>query len=235
MNKLIFLLLIPVLFSCDRIIGEQGNGVIVTENFSTDDFSDLNIEGSFNVILEPGSRPSVTITGDENLLEWIKVDSHGQVLNIETERRLNGSVDIEILVIYTELEEINSSGASNIIAEEQIKTKDLRLEISGAGKIDMALDVERLDLVLSGAALIYLSGQATVLDANMSGAGSLEAFSLQTKNCEVNISGVGSAEVNVSENLEARVSGVGGVEYLGNPEHVVRDVSGIGRIKQAKD
>ena len=235
MNKLAILLLITVLFSCDRIIGEHGNGVVVTETFSPDSFTNLHISGQFDVVLMPGSRPSVTITGDENLLEWIKVDSRGQVLNIETERRLNSTSGIEVLVTYTKLEEIISSGASNISTEDQIITESMRLEISGAGKIDLDLDVERLNLDLSGAALIYLSGKATELDADMSGAGSLEAFSLQTRNCDVNISGVGSAEVNVSGNLNAQVSGVGGVEYMGNPEHVSRDVSGIGRIKKAKD
>jgi len=37
--------------------------------------------------------------------------------------------------------------------------------------------------------------------------------------------------VNVSEALDAKVSGVGSVEYVGNPE-VEKDVSGVGRVSE---
>ena len=235
MRKLIILLLVPILFSCDQIFGERGNGVIVTETFNADPFTDLEISGMFDVVLEPGTHPRVVITGDENLLEFIKVDSYGNTLILETERRLQSKEGITVLITYTNLEDIHSSGASNIVAEERIEAEHFRLEISGAGKVDLALAVEEVDVELSGAALIYLSGTTTDISVSMSGAGSLEAFSLISENCDLNISGVGNAHVNVTGNLDAQVSGIGGVEYMGNPEHVVRDVSGVGKITETND
>jgi len=47
----------------------------------------------------------------------------------------------------------------------------------------------------------------------------------------VGISGTGSAHVRVSEQLDARVSGVGSIVYSGNPS-VRKSVSGVGRISQ---
>ena len=234
MRKLLILLLVPVFSACDYIIGEEGNGEIITETRSIDDFDELDISGMFDVVLEPG-KPMVTITGDENLMQWIQVRSDGDVLIIDTEKRLRSERGIKIVVHYEELKEINTSGASNIVAEETIFADRLRVLISGAGKTDLSVAVKSIDVEMSGAAVIYLSGVAEVFRADLSGAGSIEAFGLETENCELEISGAGSATVNVTGDLEAQVSGVGGVQYLGNPKNVHKDVSGVGSIKQAKE
>jgi hypothetical protein len=51
----------------------------------------------------------------------------------------------------------------------------------------------------------------------------------------VDISGVGHVLVNVSGVLEAQVSGLGKVEYIGEPESIKGDVSGIGNVSKAND
>jgi hypothetical protein len=43
--------------------------------------------------------------------------------------------------------------------------------------------------------------------------------------------GAGSAVVNVSEVLEAKISGAGSVEYIGDPT-VHQEVSGVGRVSK---
>ena len=235
MRRLFILLLLPVVVSCDQIMGEEGNGEIITETRAVDEFDALEISGMFDVILEPGNKPLVTITGDENLMQWISVKTSSGTLVIDSEKRLRSESGIKIVINYQALEEINSSGASNIIAEETLFGDRLRLIISGAGKTDLSLAVKSIDIEMSGAALIYLSGVAEVLRASLSGAGSMEAYSLETVNCELQISGVGSANVNVTGDLEAQVSGVGGVEYIGNPKNVHRDVSGVGSINEGKE
>jgi len=65
----------------------------------------------------------------------------------------------------------------------------------------------------------------------MSGAGKLQAFKLDTKFCRIDISGIGGAEVFVTEELDVQVSGIGGVTYIGDPPRVRRDVSGLGKIR----
>jgi hypothetical protein len=69
----------------------------------------------------------------------------------------------------------------------------------------------------------------------MSGAGSLEAAEFEVEKCLVNISGVGSAMVNVTGSLEAQVSGLGSVKYVGSPESVKGDVSGVGMVEKANN
>ncbi len=68
------------------------------------------------------------------------------------------------------------------------------------------------------------------------GAGSFVARSdraedLKGKRAEIDVEGAGSAIVNVSDALDARVGGVGSVGYVGNPM-VEKDVSGAGRVSK---
>ena len=133
------------------------------------------------------------------------------------------------------LREINSSGASDIENTEPLTSEELEIIVSGAGKIDLKLDVKLVALDLSGATLVYLEGVAERLEVDMSGAGSLAAEGFEVQDCSVEISGVGHVLVNVSGTLEAQVSGLGKVEYLGEPNSVKGDVSGVGNISKADD
>jgi Putative auto-transporter adhesin, head GIN domain len=49
---------------------------------------------------------------------------------------------------------------------------------------------------------------------------------------DVSVSGVGHAEVNVTHELEAVVTGLGDIDYHGDPT-VRRDVTGLGDVNRA--
>ena len=87
-----------------------------------------------------------------------------------------------------------------------------------------------MDLRVSGASAIQLRGQVNELIIRMSGAGDIEAYDLVSKYCKISLSGIGSAEIYVEDELEANISGVGGIRYRGNPNRVRDDISGLGRI-----
>ena len=63
------------------------------------------------------------------------------------------------------------------------------------------------------------------------GVGRIEAKGIQGKRWAVVMEGVGSAVVNVSEQLEADLSGVGAIEYVGSPQ-VRKSGKGLDQVKQ---
>jgi hypothetical protein len=69
---------------------------------------------------------------------------------------------------------------------------------------------------------------------SLNGVGKLEAFDLESETCTVTVSGMGGVEVNVKENLNARVNGVGSIRYQGNPSKVDDRISGLGTIEMAE-
>ncbi len=48
---------------------------------------------------------------------------------------------------------------------------------------------------------------------------------------KINVLGSGSAIVNVCDVLDAKVNGIGSVEYIGDPT-VNQDVSGVGAVRK---
>jgi hypothetical protein len=235
MKQGLFILLVLVFSACDVLIGERGNDERVTKEITIDSFDKIEVSGAFDVMLTPSNSNEVIIEGDENLLKYIDISVRGNRLIIETDRRLSSRRGIKIEVPVKELNGISSSGASDIENTEPISSEELDINVSGAGKIDLKLDVKLVTLELSGAVMVYFEGVAERLDVDMSGAGSLIAENFEVKDCSVDISGVGHVLVNVSGMLDAQVSGLGKVEYLGNPESIKGDVSGVGNIVKAKE
>ncbi len=98
------------------------------------------------------------------------------------------------------------------------------------GKISLRMEGKELDLRVSGASAIRLRGQVDEQTISMSGAGDLEAYDLVSKYCRIDLSGIGSAEIYVENELEANISGIGSISYRGNPNKVHDNISGLGKI-----
>jgi hypothetical protein len=231
----LLIILAVAISACGQLIGKRGNGERVTKTYSLDPYSQIMISGGYDINLVPSESREVILKVDENLVDEINIYVKGAKLIIESERLLDSPGGIMIEVPAYHITELTSSGGSNIDCSDPIESEDLKIELSGAGKIELKLDVEKVNVELSGAALIYLEGVAKRLDVEMSGAGSFEAGEFEVVDCDINISGVGSALVNVSGNLDAQVSGLGRVEYLGDPKSVKGDVSGVGNVESAND
>jgi hypothetical protein len=106
------------------------------------------------------------------------------------------------------------------------------LDVSGSGEVDVeGIDTDRLVVTVGGAGSAKVGGRADEQEIDLSGSGAYRAENLESKQARIEVTGAGSALVNTSEKLDANVSGVGSVEYLGDPT-VERDVSGAGRVSR---
>ncbi len=233
MKKGLLVLTLLTLSGCGGLMGERGNGVRVTKTINVDDFTQIDVSGAFEITLVPSGSNEVVIEADENLLAFIEVSVVAGRLFVDSKRRLISRQGINLQLPVRKLTRLESSGAANITSSGQLSSHELALEISGAGKLDLQLDVKFVSLELSGATAVYLEGAAKRLEVDMSGAGSLEADGFEVEECSVDISGVGTALVNVTGSLDASVSGLGKVSYVGNPKTVKGDVSGVGDIDKA--
>ena len=230
MRLVIGLIVALGLTSCFGILGERGNGVMIEEKIKIDEFDKIDIGGEFIIKLTQGNSLEVVVEVDENLLDYLEIGVHGTTLEINSMRRLDSPEGIIINIPVKNLRKLSCSGAAEVSPTNPLQTTELDINLSGAGKLDLMIDAERISLDVSGATLVYLEGAAQSLEVNLSGAGSLEAAELEVEDCLARISGVGKILVNVSGTLDAEVSGLGKVEYVGEPESVKGDVSGVGDI-----
>jgi len=233
-SSIFSMILMVVLFSaCDTLVREVGNGNMITKEIEVDDFKEIIVSGNFEIMLIAGDKAGVSLTADENLHEFIEISTNGDRLVIETLANLDSDDGLSLYITYTELTAIEIGGAATLESEETIDGEYLNISMSGAGALDLSLNLNALKLSVSGAGSVELSGRADEQNISMSGAGGLDAYELESKICKVQISGVGSANINVTEKLDASVSGVGGISYIGNPEEVISDVSGLGSISKS--
>ena len=131
------------------------------------------------------------------------------------------------------VESLRITGAGHVTSD-RLEGDRLELVISGAGKIRLTgVAVKSLETRLSGAADVEIAGSADRHDCRISGAGSVRARTFVTARTAVAISGAGSCAVNAAEELDARISGAGSVSYDGNPR-VTQRVSGAGSVRQAR-
>jgi hypothetical protein len=217
----------------------RGSGNVVIEERDVGGFDKILITGAGRVIITQGSTEFLTIEGDDNLLEYIKTEVKGDILEIKFREgsflmpgvvNLDPSGALTFRVGVVDLEEISVSGAAEIDSEK-LKADQLMINFSGAGDIMIDdLNVARLDVVISGAGDVELIGIVEDQDIQLSGFGRYDASDLESKTASVNISGAGGAEVWTTEVLNVTISGAGDVRYYGDPV-VNPEISGLGRIQ----
>lgn len=184
-----------------------------TEKRTLPEFSGTSFGGAYEVTIETGkTESSVTITGDDNLVPLVLTEVKDGVLTVHSKESLSPSKTITLLVTMKEMTSLHCSGAGKIAAKD-LKTAQLKLSFSGAA-----------DFVGTG--------EVDQLDVQVSGAGNLDAKDLKAKTVTVSMSGAGNASLHASAELNASISGVGNVDYYGNPPKVTPKISGLGKISK---
>lgn len=228
--------LILLLISCNsdtRYI--KGNGQPISEARNIEAFNELDIHGNYEVYLYRGANEMVKIEADENLIDHIITEVKEKKLKIFDKQSIKSKNSIKIYVTYNSLKGISSGGAANIVCGNSLKSDHLQVSMNGAGLMNLKIEATSLDLNLSGAGLINLAGKVKNQNIRISGAGNLDASQLKSKDCDINLSGIGGAQIFVEDNLNAHLSGVGGISYKGNPLNVNREIAGLGRINRDRN
>jgi hypothetical protein len=210
----------------------HGSGNRQVEDRKVGEFSRISISGGYHVVLKQDSSYSIKITADDNLLKYIKTNVTGNRLRIYSKRNFCNSGEILVNIGIKNLEELRASGAVEVEAEGKVHTQDLRFQLSGVTKITMDLNATNVSTSGSGATELFLKGQASSHNIDISGSGKVHAFDFVVGSCEIETSGVGESEVNVLNSLSVHSSGASGVKYKGNPSNVTNDKSGASSVEK---
>lgn len=187
----------------------------------TGSFTKISIPDHARVILTQGSEISV------------KFEADGGTANAEMnndELIIHSKEFVTAYVTVVDLKKIEISGNGNVVADSTLKLNDLKIVISGIGKVILPLEAHRLETNISGKGKITLSGKVAEVDADISGAGNIDASALEVSRLEANISGAGKIEADVKDELDVNISGAGSVSYVNPPAKISKNISGIGKV-----
>jgi hypothetical protein len=139
---------------------------------------------------------------------------------------------IVVTVPFESISDVSLGGSGSIIGKNTIKADHFNAKLSGSGDIVLVIDANDLVASLSGSGDITLKGKATNYESKLSGSGDIRAYELLAVNVNAAMSGSGNITVNCSNNLIARISGSGDIDYKGDPKTKDTKVSGSGRISK---
>lgn len=238
--------------SCDELWEEciHGNGNLITETRTLPPFSQIQVNGDFDVQVDTGLESNVLINADENLTDLIVTHVSGDRLVIETrdDYRLRPTRTIRLQVSTPSVTGLVIKGSGQIycngVRSDQL---DLGVEgsgnlecfnveaslaechVEGSGNITGSLVTENLTGQLEGSGEIRLTGSSATAELRILGSGHIRASQFTTDVCVAYISGSGNIDTHVLNSLDATIIGSGMVYYSGNPA-VESYISGSGRI-----
>jgi len=203
-------LILPVIALADWG-GTRGSGVIKSEKRTVPPFNAVKTGGAFKISVVCQEPQSLEVTADDNLLPLIQTEVKDGTLEIGTKASISNPKSLEIAIHVKDLNGLRCSGASKVSIEKLANDK---LELDG-----------------SGAADVKASGKTNILTVSLSGAGKIAAEALHAKDVQITLSGAGKVDVDVSNTLSVKISGVGSVIYSGNPKSIQKQISGLGRLQ----
>ena len=211
----------------------KGNGNITTKTHTTSDYYKVAVVGSMDVILEKGTEGSIRVTTDENIHEYVTIESNKGVLKIKIKNYVNikSKKSIHITVPFKSLDNVSLDGSGSVLTNDQIKSDQFEAKITGSGEMNIDLDVNRVDAKVIASGDLKIIGTATDLKIKVTGSGDFDGGSLIAQNVEANVTGSGKALVVAKSSIKARVYGSGYIEYLGTPSAIDNKVIGSGDIE----
>ncbi|MBX7051391.1 MAG: DUF2807 domain-containing protein [Flavobacteriales bacterium] len=219
------------LTSCDKKIRKNGSGVITTTTRQLGEFSDLDVDGSYDLFIHESDEQKVTITTDDNIV--------GEVHTFVQDGKLNISMSddyynfkytkMEVHVYNDAYNRLDLNGSVNVTAPDSIHGSTLICSHNGSGNCNLKFSGDELQLDINGSANIQAAGVAPVLHAEINGSGKIDALDLQSVDAVAKIHGSGDIYVNCSATLDAWITGSGDIRYIGGPS-VTSHIDGSGSI-----
>jgi hypothetical protein len=225
------------LFGCLPVA--RGSGQLETRELGLSDFTRLELSHAFEAVVERSDAFGVEVSLDDNLMPFLRAEVHQGALRIGLEPGRSYRTEpghMRVRVRLPRLAALEASGACRVELlgfGEAPAAELLRLHLSGASRIEGALQADRLLLDASGASGFALTGRAERLEAEASGASRLELARLRAGSAEVSLSGASQAEVEVLGELEIDASGASSLVYHGQPRLGRVHTSGASSLRHA--
>ncbi|MVN89886.1 head GIN domain-containing protein [Mucilaginibacter aquatilis] len=210
----------------------KGSGTPATETRQLGNFSKIDISGGFKVTLKQDTGKQLTVTTDDNLMKYIRTEVSGDKLRIYTRKNICNDAPIVVNLNVKSLSEVVGAGAIELLSDGRINTQNLKLQFSGANKINLDLSAADLLTQAKGVTEINLKGQAASHNVEIAGTAQIKAFDFVAGKYVINAAGDAECEINVLKSLEVNSQGASNIKYRGNPTDVKTDKAGAASVKK---
>lgn len=189
-----------------------GNGKIETVERSVGKFHGIYLKGAFKVKIVIGAEPvSVKLTGDGNVLEFVRTEVSGGRLDVSASRSFTVANPVQVEIHVP-------------------RVNGLWLEGTVDGKVEN-LGGDQIVCELTGSSRLALAGRVMMLRAMLDGASHLNAAALSSDRVDITASGAAQALVRPSDRLKVTATGAAKVLYYGKTVTVSSKVGGASTVR----
>jgi len=210
----------------------SGDGNLVTSERTVSSFEKITVSGSAAVRFHVSQEYRAVVTVDSNLEEYTRVFTRENVLNIGTERGNYRFTKYLVDVYCPVVTGVSISGSGQFSGDDTLIASTFDTNISGSGKIDGTIECDTFSVKITGSGKVTVGGNSNDFSIDISGSGNFNGDAFTVKNAAIRISGSGKVNIGVTDNLKAKISGSGDLNYRGDPPVLESSVSGSGRIRK---
>jgi hypothetical protein len=230
--SLLLAVFFSLLISCtSRQDGQSDNRF--SEVRTLEGVSRIKISGVFDLNLTQSDQESLTLDGNSELAEKLKVSQVGDLLILEMEELNSGFFDdyeLNVNLSISDLQELEFDGVGNIKTTGNFTLKSFKIRGEGIGNLSLEIEANAIDANLNMMGNMTLRGKADTMILKNEGIGNIDASNLITQKLDLLSSGIGKVAVHCEGELSLEVDGIGAVSYTGNPTVIKEKVDGIGKV-----
>jgi hypothetical protein len=205
------------------------NTIMLSESFNK-----ISVDGPITAHLEKSDNSFIELLkSPENIEDLITIAIVSDELQIGQKGRAS---DIEIVIHYKDdISEITGKGISDIRSRTKLHQDFLKLKSESAADMNLELELEKLEVNLSGASTIRLKGSAQQADIKASGASDLKAFDFQVSSATIEASGASDVKLDVSDKAIIKTSGASDVKLKNKPTDLQAESKGVSGVKYGEE
>ena len=177
-------------------------------------FSKINLKLPATFVVNTQSDENrVQLELDKEIIDTIQVYVKQNQLYIHASKNIKTNLPIHVSIYSKEkIEDIQTEGSTNLLLNGSNQPR-LHLDTQGISKIKVS------------------SGDIGTLQINTEGSYRINFMKVQTQNASIQAKGIGKIKLNVSDNLEVKLSNMAKVDYHGQPQ-ITQSLKGLSRLKQ---
>lgn len=148
----------------------RGSKNVTTVSTELEKFTKILLDGEFNIILEKGDKPLLTVETDDNIQEFIRgnVDEDG-TLTVNSRAVIRSKKALNVTIVYVEgLEEIETTGTGHISSGSTLDFKNITLRVTGGSRSELDIKAETFKLIVGENSHVYLNLEATKAEIELS-------------------------------------------------------------------
>lgn len=181
-------------------------------------FKGLSASGSASVKYRVSDTSKLILTGNENDFSKVEYAVENEVLIIKTKGTMKEP--LRITVLGNPVNNITASGAAGIKGLGLLTVNTLKLDATGAARVEMNINASKTAVIGNGASAIELKGTSKQLHVVNTGAATVKTYDLDADTCVVEASGASTTKVTALQKISINATGASTVKFKGEPKEV---------------